>query len=333
MEVPRKLFLRAETYANECRTPLVPQDICILIKKGFTVYVQSSGLRCYTDSEYRAAGAIVTEKEWHDPQFKDCLILGIKELNRLDKLGGHRHVYFSHSFKGQQGADTILQAFKGSKSLLYDLEYLVGDDGKRLIAFGFHAGLVGGALGVLQYCSGLRKLTPWASLNDMIAECSKSIPMGTQVTTAIVGADGRCGRGVQSLLDRLGLTYTKIGRGDMVTSGCDYDIIYNAISLEKTYDKVWFSQDSVFPMRTTIVDISCDYTRPNNPIQLYDEATTWASPVHTVGNVSVIAIENLPSLLPIESSDHFSEGLCRLLLETDEPWSHAVAAFQSTQSN
>ena len=328
MELIRNIFIRAETYANECRTPLVPRDVRTLIKKGLTVYVQESPTRCYTDSEYRAAGAIVTEKEWHDPQFKDCLILGIKELNHLDKLGGHKHVYFSHSFKGQQGADAILWAFKGSDSLLYDVEYLVGADGKRLIAFGFYAGLVGGALGVLQHCSGLRRLTPWASLHDMIT-CLPPVTQSLKI--AIIGADGRCGRGVQSLLDRLGLTYTKIGRGDTITSV--YDIIYNAISLKETYDKVWFSQDTVFPMRTTIVDISCDYTRPNNPIQLYDEATTWASPVHTVGNVSVIAIENLPSLLPIESSDHFSEGLCTLILETDEPWSHAIAAFQSTQSN
>jgi len=297
------------------------------------VYVQSSGFRCYADSQYRAAGAVVTQKEWYDSQFKDCLILGIKELTCLDKLRGHLHVYFSHSFKGQQGADVILQAFKGSLSLLYDLEYLVGADGKRLIAFGFHAGLVGGALGVLQHCnrSSLGQLKGWASLNDMIADCSKSIPVASPLNIAIVGADGRCGRGVQALLDRIGVPYTKIGKGDTVT--CDYDIIYNAIALEETYDKVWFTRNTVFPKRTTIVDISCDYTRPNNPIKLYQEATTWASPVHTVGNASVIALENLPSLLPLESSAHFSERLSTLLLNGGEPWNRALAAFQSTQSN
>jgi len=331
MEVPRKLFLRAETYANERRTPLVPRDVRILIKKGFTVYVQSSGLRCYADSQYRTAGAIITEKEWHYPQFKDCMILGIKELTHLDKLGGHQHVYFSHSFKGQQGSDTILRAFKGSKSLLYDLEYLVDGDGKRLISFGFHAGLVGGALGVLQHCCGLEKIKGWVSLNDMMTDCSKSIPATPSLKIAIVGADGRCGRGVQSILDRLGLPYTKIGRDSQVTY--DYDIIYNSIALEETYDKVWFTRDTVFPKRTTIVDISCDYTRPNNPIQLYDSATSWASPVHTVGNASVIAIENLPSLLPLESSAHFSECLCSLLLNGGEPWNRALASLNSIQSN
>jgi saccharopine dehydrogenase (NAD+, L-lysine-forming) len=67
------------------------------------------------------------------------------------------------------------------------------------------------------------------------------------------------------------------------------------------------------------VDISCDYSKLNNPIQLYSAATTWKKPVYKPSeHISIIAIENLPSLLPRESSIHFSKQLTRLLLENDE---------------
>jgi saccharopine dehydrogenase (NAD+, L-lysine-forming) len=326
----KQIFIRAETYPNECRTPLTPKDVCFMSILGFEVYVQSSISRCYPDADYASASAVITSRPWYE--FQDALILGIKELNDLDKLDNHMHAYFSHSFKGQQGSAVILDAFRKSNSFLYDIEYLTSAEGKRLIAFGFHAGLVGGALGIIQHAFGLGPLTPWKTLDAMITDTRKARLALPPLQIGIVGADGRTGKGIQRLLDILGLQYTKICRNDELES--TYDILYNAIALDETYDTVWFEEGTYFHKKLTIVDISCDYTRPNNPIQLYSTPTTWAQPVHEIGRVGLIAIENLPSLLPIESSDHFSDKLCELLLsfDTNETWERALTIFKRQSS-
>jgi saccharopine dehydrogenase (NAD+, L-lysine-forming) len=317
------LFIRREIYTNEYRTPLVPKHIPHLLAAGFRIYIQSSMTRVFSDKEYIDAGAIVTMKEWYDPQFTNALIIGIKELDNIDKLKKHTHLYFSHSFKGQIGSEEILRAFFMNDSLLYDFEYLTDSIGQRLIAFGFHAGLVGGALGLLQYSGNIGSLTPWKSLDSMIA----SIPKIGYLKIAIVGANGRTGNGVQSLLKLLNIPYDTFVRGDNMSQLLTYDIVYNTIALDESYTDVWFDYTTVFAKPITIVDISCDYTRTNNPIQLYTAATTWSNPVHTVGNAHIIAIENLPSLLPVESSDHFSARLCELIDFKNDCWNRAVSIF------
>lgn len=321
------LFIRRETYTNECRAPLVPKDISRLFAAGFRVYVQSSDSRVYSDKEYMDAGAIVTTKNWYDSQFKDALIVGIKELDNIDQLKKHTHLYFSHSFKGQIGSEEILKAFFLSDSLLYDFEYLTDSAGKRLIAFGFYAGLVGAALGLLHYAGTIGPLKPWRSLHSMIG----SIPKMGHLKIAIVGANGRTGNGIQSFLKCLNLQYDIFLRGDDLSSLSTYNIVYNTIALDESYTTVWFDTTTTFTKPITIVDCSCDYTRANNPIQLYTEPTTWSNPVHTVGNAHIIAIENLPSLLPLESSDHFSGQLCELLLDSKGDifncWKRAVSIF------
>jgi saccharopine dehydrogenase (NAD+, L-lysine-forming) len=61
------------------------------------------------------------------------------------------------------------------------------------------------------------------------------------------------------------------------------------------------------------VYISCDYDNKLNPIQIYDKKTTWDNPVLKLENTDVIAIDNLPSLLPVDSSIYFSTQLSVLL--------------------
>ena len=134
----KKIYLRKEFYDNEYRTPLVPKDINILIKNNFLVYIQSCNNRCFTDTEYEEYGGILVNDEWYN--YNDCLIIGIKELNFIDNLINknnleYSHLYFSHTFKNQINSKYILEKFKYSNSILYDLEYFVYDDNKRIITF------------------------------------------------------------------------------------------------------------------------------------------------------------------------------------------------------
>lgn len=332
-----RIYIRCEE-GNEFRTALVPSDVKILIENGFQVYIQRSQNRIYTDSQYSDVGGILTDEKWFN--YKDCLIVGLKELHDLSYLNNHTHIYFSHSFKGQKNSLEILNAFKKSNSKLYDFEYFL-ENNKRMIAFGIYAGQVGCALGLLQYYNKVNgktmgKLTPWSSYTEMI-----SLLQSNNLKIAIIGANGRCGKGVKRVLQDICapfVEFEKVGSKPLSTFGrkkesdytslTDYDIIFNCILLDETYNKTWFDSNSIFRKPTIIVDISCDYSKPNNPIQLYKEATTWENPVfHYNNNVDIIAIENLPSLLPKESSDEFSDTFRKLLLTQDKVWSNTLDIF------
>ncbi len=326
----KKIFIRKETHLHEYRTPLVPKDIKTLIQAGFTVFVQSSSDRIYKDSEYEIAGALLTTDEWHAYNYQDALILGIKELDHLEKLHRHTHAYFSHSFKGQTGSEKTLRAFSESESKLYDFEYFTSADRKRLISFGWFAGVVGAVLGLQ---TELTSLKLWSSMEEMLASVD---PVPTDKKIAVIGWQGRCGSGVCDTLDKLQIPYTRFGREADTSKFCEYDVLYNCILLDTSYEKLWFSPLSPKPEHPIlIVDISCDYSKPNNPIAVYKAATTWEQPViYPTENLKIIAIENLPSLIPKESSDHFSSILTSFLLDkTSDIWKRALRHFQASIHN
>jgi saccharopine dehydrogenase (NAD+, L-lysine-forming) len=320
----KKIFIRKETHLHEFRTPLVPKDIKTLIQAGFTVFVQSSADRIYKDREYEIAGALLTTDEWHAYKYQDALILGIKELDHLEKLHRHTHAYFSHSFKGQTGSEKTLRAFSESESKLYDFEYFTSVDGKRLISFGWFAGFVGAVLGLQKE---LTTLQPWSSMEAMLASVE---PVPTDKKIAVVGWKGRCGSGVCDTLDKLQISYSRLNREADTSKLAEYDILYNCILLDSSYEKLWFSAQSPKPEHPIlIVDISCDYSKPNNPIAVYKAATTWEHPrIYPAENLEIIAIENLPSLIPKESSDYFSSILTIFILDAmDSVWNRPLQNF------
>ena len=311
------LYIRAETRPNESRTPLIPEDVARLIAAGHICLVETSETRCFTDVQYRYAGATVVNEPWYS--YPTALIVGLKELNHLEQLNGNTHLFFSHSRKGQEGAHRIIDAFEKSQSLLYDLEYLT-EKGKRLVSFGHYAGLVGTILGLRQYYQkehglpDISNLQPWASYADIL-----SFYRPTKPRVVIVG-DGRSSKGAQQILTTLGLAYTVKRRGEDVDPTCD--ILINCITLDPSFTKVWIPTHG---SSMVIVDISCDYAKENNPLPFYKEATTWETPVYRWNEVSLIAIDNLPSLLPRESSIEFSRQLTPLIHRYgDETWERAL---------
>jgi len=147
------IYLRDEYVLNECRTPLTPLDIKKLVFNGFKVYIQYSNKRVYSNDDYKNIIDHIefTSEPWYSNKFSNALIVGLKEIEHLDKLSNHKHLYFSHSYKNQYGSDLILNSFKNSNSVIYDFEYFLYHNKKRIISFGFYAGVVGAVLGLLQY--------------------------------------------------------------------------------------------------------------------------------------------------------------------------------------
>jgi len=314
------IFLRRELSQYEKRTPLTPNDVKILLKYGIPSYVQSSKYRIFNDSEYKNAGAIIVQDSWYDDKYKDCIIIGLKELDNLELLNKHIHVYFSHSYKNQNGSKYILETFKASNSILYDFEYFLNSFNKRIIGFGIYAGYVGAVLGLKHFYNGnLSRLSEWYSYDSMINDVKINEYINPLI--GIIGHKGNCGAGIIEILQYLNLDYEIIDK-NMKNKGTymkKFDILYNSICLDNSSSELWFDKSTIFTKKLLIVDISCDYTKPNNPINIYNEPTTFENPVYKYNNyVDIIAINNLPSLLPKDSSIYFSKNLLNLLLEYDK---------------
>lgn len=317
------LYLRNEENINEFRTPLIPNDIKKLIYYGFNVYVQSSKNRIYNDNEYIDCGAIITNLKWHNKLFNNALIIGLKEIEDIDKLSNHKHVYFSHSYKNQLNSDIILNEFYKSSSIIYDFEFFLNENNKRIIAFGFYAGISGCLLSLLQFynktnnLNDINNLKPWNSLQNIIDHIK--LYNFNNIKIAIIGHNGRCGSGVKKILNLLNLKYSSFNKDisqSEILSLKEYDILFNCITLDKSYNIEWFNSKTNFNKNIIINDISCDYNKDNNPIKLYNNFTTWEEPIFKHNKfVDIIAINNLPSLLPKESSNEFSAIFYELLID------------------
>ena len=351
-KIDKIIYIRREYNEFEYRTPIVPSDINNLIHMGFVVYVQTSKHRFFLDNEYKENGAIITEKYWYDDLvFNNALIIGLKEIEDLHKLSHHRHLYFSHSYKGQTNCQEILSAFMKSSSIIYDFEYFVDNVNKRVISFGFYAGIVGCILGLLQYLkkhnsdsnistpstvvSGvqcLQNISYWDTIDDVMTYFIQNIDIISQLNISIVGANGNTGSGVKHILDKLKIKYEIFNKTSDKSNLKNSDILYNCICLHNTSTEIWFDKNTCFTKPIIISDISCDYSQSNNPIQLYDKNTTWKNPVYSYNKyVDIIAINNLPSLLPRESSIYFSSKCVELLRnldgDTNDYWKNNEKVF------
>ena len=70
-----------------------------------------------------------------------------------------------------------------------------------------------------------------------------------------------------------------------------------------------------------------------NPVPVYDRATSWEAPVlrvHDDPPLEVMAIDNLPSLLPLESSEDFAAQLLPHLASL-KLWTNLCASSHALQ--
>lgn len=77
----------------------------------------------------------------------------------------HTHVQFAHCYKNQGGWRDVLSRFPAGNGTLLDLEFLQDESGRRVAAFGYHAGFAGAALGVEVWAKQL--LNPGEEIRDV----------------------------------------------------------------------------------------------------------------------------------------------------------------------
>jgi saccharopine dehydrogenase (NAD+, L-lysine-forming) len=339
------LWVRAEQRPNEERVGLLPEGVAALIAQGIRVTVEDSPVRAIPIDGYRAAGAeIAPAFTWPDAP-KDAVIFGLKELPEDGTPLPHRHIMFGHAFKGQPAGQVLLKRFRAGGGTLYDLEYLVGDDGRRVAAFGYWAGYAGAAVSLKCWaaqqkgtiCGPVRKVPSKAALLETLGAELGTLPRPRAI---IIGAKGRVGTGAADLCTALGVATTLWDMAETASGGpfpqiLDHEIFLNCILARPGCPVFVPASAKTDPRRLTVIsDIACDPTSDFSPIKVYDRTTTWDEPALRVAEhpaLDVTAIDNLPSLIPVESSEDYATQLLPTLLTLTDlssgVWTRAKADY------
>ncbi|MGB1034733.1 MAG: saccharopine dehydrogenase [Primorskyibacter sp.] len=344
------LWLRAETRANEARYPLSPRGAAQMMAQGWHVTVEHSDQRCIPLSAYDGA-ALAPLGGWREAP-ADAVILGLKELPKDTGPLCHRHIMFGHAYKDQPDAPDLLRRFQDGGGSLLDLEYLTDPSGRRQVAFGHWAGFAG-ALVSVQAWAAQHSGTPCphqtqrVDADAMITETARlmdALPHALpRPRVIVIGALGRVGRGAAAACAALDLPVTGWDMAETAHGGPfpaiqDHDIFLNCI-LAAPDTPVFVPptmRDAPDRHLRVVGDIACDPGSPYSPVPLYDDATTWAAPVVRVAHtpaLDIMAIDNLPAMLPADSSAEFSEGLLPLLMDlehdTSGVWARAMEHFNT----
>ena len=341
------LWVRAEQRQNEERFGITPKGVADLLAKGFKVTVEESSVRAIGLDGYRDAGAeIAAENAWPNAP-EDAIIFGLKELPEDGTPLPHRHIMFGHAYKGQFSGRALLDRFKAGGGTLYDLEYLVDETGRRVAAFGYWAGFAGAAIAMKSWAAQQRdEICPavgvYKDKDALVSELKQEVVAtgSTPPSAIIIGAMGRVGTGAGDLLEAMSSTVTRWDMAETASGGpfpeiLDHDLFINCI-LARPGTPVFVPASAKDADRklTVIGDVACDPDSDYNPVPVYDTATTWNAPalrVHESPLLDVTAIDNLPSMLPRESSEDFAGQLLPSLLTlsdlTSGVWGRAAADF------
>lgn len=348
------IWLRAESRTTERRTPLLPEGAQALIQDGYKVIVEKSKKRIIPNEAYKNVGCEMVESGQWTTAPKDAIILGLKELPATPSQLTNTHIYFAHAYKQQTGWQDLITRFLDGGGDLLDIEYMVTEVGRRVVAFGYFAGYMGAALALIHWHNLQTETSPYldkgltpfdnaALLHDTI-HSAKSPQKAPKVL--IIGAHGRCGKGAIEIMERHGAEVTCWGRAQTENIDraalLDHDILINCAFILGDVPAFLRQEDLAEGTRLSVVaDVSCDPFSAYNPIPLYHDTTTWEKPYITAANqkgtkeIDVIAIDNLPSLLPREASEEFAALLLPHLKtlksrDQDPIWCAAEKSFTKT---
>lgn len=215
-----KIGIRLEDKSPwERRVPITPNKVRQLEEEyGYQFYVQPSEIRVFREEEYEQAGAIVQED-----LSPAKVIFAIKEIPPRLLLPDKTYVFFAHVIKGQSHNMPMLRRLLDLGCNLIDYEKVTDERGRRLIFFGWHAGVAGlidtlWALGQRLAWEGVD--TPFTEIRnthtyDNLEEAravlravgeqvrSEGLPEAVAPLTIGVAGYGNVGRGVQAMLAEL----------------------------------------------------------------------------------------------------------------------------------
>ncbi|NQY61241.1 saccharopine dehydrogenase [Cognatishimia sp.] len=347
------IWVRAEQRDNETRVGVTPEGAKSLLARGMRVTVEASESRVIPTEAYAQVGCEIAETGTWPNAPSEAIIFGLKELPEDGTPLPHRHILFGHAYKGQASGRVLLERFKAGGGTLCDLESLVDETGRRVAAFGYWAGYAGAAVSLMAWiaqqnggvCGAVEAYRDKDALLEDLR--GRLAALGSARPSAIViGAKGRVGTGAKDLLVAMGSSVTEWDMEETAHGGPFPEILVHDIFVNSIFARegtpVFVPKEALADSRklSVIGDVACDPDSAFNPIPLYDRATSWSDPVlrvHDTPALDVMAIDNLPSLLPLESSEDYAAQLLPTLQSADDltgsVWTRALAEFQKHSSD
>ena len=193
------------------RVPFSP-DQCEEILTKFaqvSIYAHPSPLRCFSDSEYKKKGVVITD----DLSMCD-VIMGIKEVPLHMLLDNKIFLFFSHTIKKQPYNRELLKKIIEKNIQLVDYETIVDENHKRIIGFGRYAGIVGAYNTFLAYGRKSKKYNlKFAHLLKDKRELEKellkvNLPSNYKI---VLTGSGRVASGAIEVLDFLNIQKVSVG--------------------------------------------------------------------------------------------------------------------------
>ncbi|OQV04434.1 Alanine dehydrogenase/PNT, domain-containing protein [Cladophialophora immunda] len=227
-----------------------------------------------------------------------------------------------------------------------------------------HAGYAGAALAVEAWAHQLTNpneamgsVSSYPSQDLLLKDVRSALETGSkaagrQPRVLVIGALGCCGRGAVDLCKQAGISDENILKWDLPETKkggpfeeiVESDVFVTSIYLSEPIAPFINKESLSSPKRnlSVLCDVSCDTTNPHNPIPIYDENSTFKTPTLPVPGfenppLCVISIDHLPSLLPREASEAFSQALLPSLLQLKERksarvWKQAEELFNEKVS-
>lgn len=351
------IWVRAEQRAHEQRVGVTPHGVRRLMAAGHVVTVEESPVRAIATQDFIATGCdVAAAHSWVDAP-DDAIIFGLKELDPDGPDLRHRHIMFGHAYKGQADGPQLLRRFRRGGGTLLDLEYLTDAGGRRVAAFGYWAGYAGAAVGLMAYAAQtdagqtdaaqtgagqLGAVGVYAEKDALLKDLRARLRGVPAASGIVIGALGRVGTGAGDLLDAVGVPVIRWDIDQTCGGGPFPEILTHTLFVNCILAgpgvPVFVPKSALSAQRAlrVIADVSCDPSSSYNPVPIYDHATSFGDPVIRVAGgkapLDVMAIDNLPSMLPVESSQDYAGQLLPHLLALDSDphgvWARAGAIFR-----
>lgn len=269
-------LIREEKNPPDKRVLLTPTQCKLVMEKypNISIYAQPSSVRAYKDEEYQKNGVIISE------DVSSCnLLAGIKEVPPSKLVANKNYIFFSHTIKLQKHNKNLLQTVLDNNIKLIDYEVITDTDGKRLIAFGKYAGLVGAynamiGLGKKLGTFDLKRPEDCFDKKEMFAELSKvKFPSNYKL---VMTGDGRVASGALEIIELLGIK--RVSPQDFVNQTFDEPVYTRLKSKDfyihrenKEWDTNYFYNNpeeykSSFNQYLNVADmyIACHYWNPKS---------------------------------------------------------------------
>ena len=231
----------------------------------------------------------------------------------------------------------LKKILKGNCSLI-DYELFKNKKGKRQLGFGWYAGIMGAYLTLSRFLQ-LKKKQKKNYITDNLIKNFQNVDL--QDLKILITGDGLVSKGAQFFLKKIGVfsqqdvnknnPYFKVlspsqyykrvdgrfnindlmkGKGkyeSQFTKHIEgYDIYLACHYWDSRFPKLFSKKDVNKEFFKIIGDITCDI---NGSVPTTVKSTSLASPYFRYKNMEIMAVDNLPSGLPLEASEYFSSKL------------------------